>query len=200
MLVRYRMSSKVVTVEPQRSIADARALLARHHVRQLPVLRADRLVGIVTDRDLRAAPASAQTVGDVMTAKPFMTAPDTPVDEAARLLRTHKINALPVVDKTKLVGIVTATDVLAAFIELSGVAEPTYRVVVTADDRTLTPAMLSQIIQRTHGEVKWVHRDLKRKHVLHARLKTQRIDDVVTALEAAGFDVTGVVAPPRRNL
>ncbi|HUI27262.1 MAG TPA: CBS domain-containing protein [Candidatus Kryptonia bacterium] len=200
MLVRYRMSSKVVTIEPQRSIGDARRLLVRHRIRQLPVMRDDRLVGIVTDRDLRAAPPRAKIVSDVMTSKPFVTTPDTAVDEAARLLRVHKINALPVVEKGTLIGIVTATDVLGAFIDLSGVAEPTYRIIVRAADPTLTPATLRQVIERTRGEVKWVHHDPTRKRVLHARLKAQHIDDVVTAIEGAGFDVTAVVAPPRRRL
>ena len=200
MLVRYRMSSKLVTVAPRRSLADARALLAKHGIRQLPVLDGHRLVGIVTDRDLRGASARATVVGDVMTAKPFTVAPDTPVDEAARLLRMRKINAVPVVDKRTLVGIVTATDVLAAFVELSGVAEPTYRVVVEGRDRTVAPTTLGQVIQRARGEVKWVHRDQRRKHVWHARLKAKRIEDVVTAIEAAGFEVTAVIAPPRRRL
>ena len=197
MLVRYRMSSKVVTVEPQRSLADARRLLTKHRIRQLPVLRGPRLVGIVTDRDLRAAPAGARAAADVMTAKPFTIAPDVPVDEAARLLREHKINALPVVEKSKLIGILTTSDVLNAFIDLSGVAEPTYRLVLASESSKLAVSAIRPVIERAHGEVKWIHQDPRRATVAHVRLKTRRIDDVVTALEAAGLEVTTVIAPPR---
>ena len=64
MLVRYRMSPKVITVEPQQSLAEARSLLHRHNIRQLPVLRSGRLVGIITDRDLRGAGNKDATVAE----------------------------------------------------------------------------------------------------------------------------------------
>ena len=122
MLVRSHMSRRVITVEPQRSAAEVRGLLQRHRIRQLPVMRKGRLVGIVTDRDLRGVRDSKRSVADVMTAKPFVVSPTASVDEAARLLRSYKIGALPVVDGG--VGrIITASDLLDAFVRLS-VAEP----------------------------------------------------------------------------
>ncbi|HVN83903.1 MAG TPA: CBS domain-containing protein [Candidatus Binatia bacterium] len=197
MLVRYRMSSKVVTVGPQRPLEEVRRLLKQHRIRQLPVVREHRLVGIVTDRDLRGAPARARVAGDVMTRKPLATTPDTPVDDVARVLRTHKINALPVVEKGKVVGILTAGDVLSAFVELSGAAEPTYRLTLEGCSGARAPLLIRDVIERTRGELKWLHRDQRRATVMHVRLKTKRVEDVVDALEAAGLEVAALVAPPR---
>jgi acetoin utilization protein AcuB len=200
MLVRYRMSRKVVVVAPNCSLDAARALLRRHHMRQVPVLHRQQLVGIVTDRDLRAAPPPASTVKEIMADKPITIAPDAPVDEAARLLRIHKMNALPVVERRRVIGIITATDILNAFIELSGVAERTYRLEVDGPRRPRIEIDLRHLIEHMHGEVRWVHRDAQRRGRYHLRLKCRNIDDVVTALEAAGFEVCAVVAPPRQQL
>ena len=111
-----------------------------------------------------------------------------PVDEAARIMRSKKINALPVTEKNRLVGILTASDVLDAFVELSGVAEPTYLLVLD------TPAgkrgdECRRIIERNHGEVKWMWTAPRRPRETHVRLKTRRLGDIETALEAAGFEV-----------
>jgi len=200
MLVRNRMSHKVVTVEPPQSLADARALLHKHGIRQLPVVRRERLVGIVTDRDLRSAPAEAKTVADVMTAKPIAIGPNTPVDEAARVLRTHKIGALPVVESGNLVGILAGSDVLDAFVDLSGVAEPTYHLTLTGDGPDME-RRIRQVIDRERGELKWLHRNRRQQPAqVHLRLKARRIDDIVTELEAGGFEVQALVAPsPKRR-
>ncbi len=198
MLVRYRMSKKLKVVPPQRSLADARALLDRHRFRQLPVVRDGALAGIVTDRDLRAAPRTAKVVKDVMAAKPITISPDAPVDEAARVLRQHKVNALPVVEKHKLVGILTTSDVLDAFVELSGVAEPTFLLLLEVGRRP--DREVRRVIERVPAEIKWIHRDRQKPARVHVRLKARRIDDIVDALEGAGFEVCAMVVPPRRRL
>lgn len=84
-------------------------------------MRASRLVGIVSDRDLRGRGLSRQAAVDVMAARPVSIAPDASVDEAARIMRAHRISSLPVVEGKRPVGILTATDVLDAFVDLSGV-------------------------------------------------------------------------------
>ncbi len=199
MLVRDHMARKVVTTDPQRSVADARALLKRHRIRQVPVVRGGRLVGIVTDRDLRSA-AVTKPVAEVMTARPFTLAPDASVDEAARLLRTYKIGALPVVDGNELVGLITAADILDAFVQLTGVAEPTYRIALGVKRSKTDIARVRAIVERLNGELKWLHYDgEQRPPQIHLRLKVRRVDDVVTGFEAAGFDVLSVVAPARKR-
>jgi acetoin utilization protein AcuB len=199
MLVRDHMSRDVVTVEPQQSVEDVRKLFKRRRIRQAPVRQKDRLVGIITDRDVRSAKTATAKVANVMTAKPFIISPDASVDEAARMLRTYKIGALPVVAEKRLEGILTASDVLDAFVELSGVGEPTYRLVLSGKASKRSEARLRRIIDHNHGELKWLHYDAKqRPPETHLRLKVRRVDDVVTELEAAGFDVARVVSAPKR--
>jgi len=198
MLVVNRMSSRVVTVEPQLSLEAARALLQKHKIRQLPVVKQKKLVGIITDRDLRSAPTTVKTVGEIMTPKPLAIGPTASVDEAARVIRLHRIGALPVIDGSRLVGILSATDVLDAFIELSGVGEHTYRMAVSNVKGRQAQQKLRQIVV-DHGraELKWMHPDTKNTAKVHLRVKTRRVEDIVTALEAAGFDVDSVVAPAK---
>ena len=197
MLVRNRMSSKVITVAPQQPSAAARALLHRHRIRQLPVLHKGRLVGIITDRDLRSARAEDAKVADLMTPKPVVIGSNASVDEAARLLTAHKIGALPVVDGGKLVGILASSDVLTAFVDLSGVGEATYRIVISGAGGKLAERRVREVVTARHGELKWLHPDTRHPNKLHLRLKARRVDDVVTALEAAGFNVDALVAPAR---
>jgi len=198
MLVANRMSSRIVSVEPQQSLEDARTLLQKHKIRQLPVVKQKKLVGIITDRDLRSAPTTVKSVGEIMTPKPLVIAPVASVDEAARVIRQHRIGALPVVDGGRLVGILSATDVLDAFIDLSGVGENTYRIQVSGVKGRQAQQKVRQIvIDQVHAELKWIHPDTKNASRVHLRVKTRRVEDIVTALEAVGFDVEAIVAAPR---
>ena len=196
MIVRNQMSSTVITIDAGSHPDTARRLLARHRIRQLPVMRGRRLVGIVTDRDLHAARgATATSVAALMTPKPLVVAPDAAVDEAARLLRAHKIGALPVVERQKLVGILTVSDVLDAFVALSGVTEASYRLVITGAAPVAMERHLRHAVTRAHGELKWLHRSPRaRPPRLDARIKATHIDEVVEAVEAQDLEVLSVVA------
>jgi acetoin utilization protein AcuB len=122
MFVKDRMSERFVTVAPDATLAEARALLDRHRIRHLPVLERGQLVGIITDRDIRSA-ASASSPGQVevraaMTRDPITVIPETRVEEAAKLMVMHRIGGLPVLRGGELVGIITETDLLKAFVEI----------------------------------------------------------------------------------
>jgi len=197
MVVRDYMSSQVITVDRQCAIADARALLRKHRIRQIPVVHKDRLVGIVTDRDLRAALPATKTVSEIMTAKPTIIGPMAPIDEAARVLRKLKVGALPVVDGHKLVGIMTTVDVLDAFVEFCGVTEPTYHLMLAGSGVDMR-WRVRRVIDQKRGDLKWIYRD-RRSGRVHLRLKATNIDDIVSALEADGFDVSTILSPTRQR-
>jgi acetoin utilization protein AcuB len=135
MFVRDKMSRNVITIAPDQSLQMARERMHKHGIRRLPVVEHGKLIGIITDRDVRQAWASPATslsthellylldrltVAEVMTSKAFTVTPDTPLVEAARLLRDHKIGGLPVVEGSQVVGMITGTDLLEAFIEMFG--------------------------------------------------------------------------------
>ncbi len=127
MLVRNGMTKDPLTVDPGTSMFTAWKLMQDRRVRHLPVVSGGKLVGIVTDRDLRLAlpsPATSLdvyevnylleklTVSEVMTKRVISTTPYTPLEEAARTLLRHRIGALPVLEGERLVGILTRSDVL----------------------------------------------------------------------------------------
>ena len=187
------MSKRLVTVAPEDTIAGARALLEKHGIHHLPVVKEQRLVGIVTDRDVRGAAAKLRTVAEIMTAKPQAIGPDTFVDDAARRLRRHRIGGLPVVENGRLVGILTAADVLDAFVDLSGVRETTTQMIITGAKAGKAPDQVREAVRKARGEVKWLHRDDHDPSRLFLRLKSARVEDVEYALDAAGFTVTAII-------
>jgi len=190
------MTRDVLTVSPGQPIATAVAALERRDVRQAPVVAKGRLVGVVSRSDLASARPRARRVREVMTCAAVTVTPDTSVDEAAYLLRRRKVRSLIVTDRHKVVGILSVSDILDAFVGLSGVKEPTYRISVAAEVAKIAPARVRELVHRNHGDLKWLHVERKRGGgALHLRVRTRRIGDLLTALEAAGFEVTAVVAP-----
>jgi acetoin utilization protein AcuB len=115
MIVAELMTANPVTVEPSDTLEAARKKMESGRFRQVPVVDQQRLVGILTDRDVRRhAQRALSRVDEVMSAHPFSVHPSTPAEKAAHLLTTNKIGSLPVVEHNKLVGIITATDMLRA--------------------------------------------------------------------------------------
>lgn len=121
------MNRDLVTVDKQASLRRARRILDQHRIRHLLVVDGKRLVGIVTDRDLRQAAPSSKSpltiserqefmdelkVLEVMSRKLITASPTTTIREAARVMVQEKIGCLPVVDGNQLVGIVTQADLL----------------------------------------------------------------------------------------
>ena len=130
--VRDRMSPSPITINSEESLQTAMELLHKHNIRELPVVDHGELIGIVTDRDLREIAPSYPIFRDqqeiryylqnlkvarAMTADPLKISPETSLLEAAKILHTYRIGALPVVENGKLVGIISVTDLLKAFIE-----------------------------------------------------------------------------------
>jgi len=130
--VRDWMSRDPFTVAPSESLQAVIDLLRRRDIRAVPVVQAGRLIGIVTDRDVRQVAPSYPlfrdeeeirhytenlTVTAAMTADPMRVSPDATLVEVAKLLETYRISSLPVVDGEVLVGMISVTDLLRAFIE-----------------------------------------------------------------------------------
>jgi len=130
--VRDLMTPTPLSVSPNTPVNEARALMQRHRIRHLPVLEDGRLVGIVSDRDIRLvlpSPATSLsvheigylltrlTVGEIMTYFPVTIGADRLMAEAIKRMLAYKVEALPVVEHDKLIGIVTRTNLLQAFLQ-----------------------------------------------------------------------------------
>ncbi len=207
MLVRDWMTPDPVTITPDTPVLEAIKLLKEKGFRRLPVLENERLVGIVTDKDLKdAMPSKATTlsvwelnyllskltVSEVM-AKPVITVQaEEPLEEAALLMEEYKVGGLPVLDGNKLAGIITITDVLRAFIEVMGMKEGGVRITFDVPDR---PGALAQAAQAvppanivsvaTAGK----HDGLRR---IVMRVTGEGAEKVPERLEAAGEKVIDV--------
>ena len=132
MRVREIMTGALITVRPDTPVLDARHLMLQRRIRHLLVTsESGELMGIVTDRDIRLnLPSQATslsvweinhlltrlTVATVMTGSVITLGPDREARDAAQLMLDHQIGALPVMDDGHLVGIVTETDLLRAFV------------------------------------------------------------------------------------
>ena len=154
MIVRDVMQAHVVSATTETPMSHLARVLQRRGLRHIPIVDDGKLVGIVSDRDIKQATASAAasadgpardrlvdglTAGQVMTRGVITIGPMFGVEDAARLMATRKISALPVTEEDRLVGIVTETDVLHLFVRALGVLEPSSRVEVAMEpgDQTL---------------------------------------------------------------
>lgn len=116
-----RMTKTPVTVSPNDTLAQAQERLRSGGFRQMPVVDNKRLVGIITDRDIRryGRHSAVAKVQSAMTNELVTASPQMPLEEAARLLLRHKIGGLPVIEKDELVGILSTSDILQAFVDLA---------------------------------------------------------------------------------
>jgi acetoin utilization protein AcuB len=131
------MSKNIITVDENESMHGAMKLLKEHDIHMLPVMKKGKLVGIVTDRDLKKASASDATTLEIhelfylltlikvkdLMAKEVITVPaDFTVEETAQVLQINKISGVPVVNiEGQIVGTITKTDLFRVLISLTGV-------------------------------------------------------------------------------
>jgi acetoin utilization protein AcuB len=209
MLVEKRMKRDPITIGPEDSFRHAMTLIRQKGIRHLPVLDGNRLVGIVTDRDIRQASPSPATsleihelhyllekvkIHEIMTKKVHSVTPATPVEEAARLMLQHKIGGLPVLEEGRLVGIITETDILSAFVEVMGIQHEQTRLELVLEDRPGAFLEVCRIIQEQGGDIVSVvtatanHRGEQTK-VLIFRLEGVQVDPLVKNLESGGHTV-----------
>lgn len=193
------MHGPAVTIPVNTSLAEAYRVMQHHDIRHLPVLHQDHLVGIVTDRDLRyatsvlyPAPFNEEAeVSHVMARNVITTTPLDPVEEAARLMRRHKIGCLPVTEGPVLAGIITGTDLLDAIIRLTGLQKPTGRIAVQLPDQ---PGQLARLTAFVDAQDVNIHSVLTYPKANKQTLVILRVDTLNTrglaeALRASGVHV-----------
>lgn len=151
MFVYKHMTANPVVVHPRTTVAEASEIMRQHKFRRLPVVDNGRLVGIVTDRDLREVSASPATslsifelnyllskmqIKDMMKTRVITIAAEATIEEAALLMYEHKIGGLVVTDAAQqVVGVITESDIFRAFVNIMGLPQGKVRLTLVFDDR-----------------------------------------------------------------
>jgi acetoin utilization protein AcuB len=188
------MTPNPVTVAPSDTLQAAQEKMEVGRFRQVPVVDKERLVGILTDRDTRQliGQLAHTRVEAVMSTHPFTVDPSTPVEKAAHLLITNKIGGLPVVEDGKLVGIITATDMLRVLEAVLG-AEGSSRIDLNLEGSGEIAAATSlvQTICPLLGIGTYRRRNAERE-VLYLRVSSTSAQRAADTLKEYGFKVLAV--------
>jgi acetoin utilization protein AcuB len=209
LLVRDWMTGNLVTLSPKASVAEALTLCRERRIRHIPIVEEGRLIGIVSDRDLRdASPALGDAerastlqeirVGDVMTQEVSTTVPEESIENVAQEMYELKIGSLPVVaeeDEEKLLGIVTSSDVMRALVTLAGLPEPGYRIEVRAPNRAGILVEVAGKFQDLGADIFSVLSDPDQRsgnRTMVFQLVSADPSSVMEGLKMAGYEVSWV--------
>ena len=166
MLVKGWMTSDVMTIDEDTSMMKASQIMKENNIRRLPVMRKGKLVGMITDRDIKeASPSKATTldvhelyyllselkVKDIMSKNVFTVGPEETVEKAAVKMLEHRISGLPVVnDKGKVVGVITQGDIFKVLVSLTGIYRGGIQFAFNLEDRPGSIKEVGDMI-RKHG-------------------------------------------------
>jgi acetoin utilization protein AcuB len=199
MLVSQIMSTKIVTISPDKQVGQALKLMQKHKIRHLPVMTKNRMVGWITSRDLReillASMLEEIKVGDVMVQAPLSVTPDTDVEEAARLIHEHKIGGMPVVEGDRLMGVITMQDLISAFITMLGLLKSSSRLDLLLDNHPEALDAASRLIKEAGGKIVNVALGPLKgdKRPYYFRLEKANLEPIVGTLKEQGYVVLDTI-------
>lgn len=208
MFVSRSMTQPVITVDQETSIFEAQEIMSKNNIRHLPVIDSDqRLIGIVTDRDIRSAlpysyfkrslsqkekeKLSWLKVADIMSKEPVSISPTYTIQDALLVIQNSKVGALPVIDEDrKLTGIISVRDLLRAFINVLGIGEPGTLLCILVEEKVgqlkkIVDAITAENI--SFGSVLVARYWDENKRAVFPYLLTQNVARVKKKLEQMGF-------------
>jgi len=197
--VKNWMNKNVITITPDAGLKDAIEIMHYHSIRHLPVIDQDEMLGFVTESNLRqyllTDLVNELTMADLMIINPITIDPNASIDSAARLIYQYKIGGLPVLEKRKLVGIITITDILGAFIELLGLLEDSTRLDIVLNEKQGSIDDVLKLIRNLGGKTISVGVDTQssRKKVYYIRLEKVEIEPIIKAIEEMGHKVLSLI-------
>ncbi len=205
MIVEQMMNTNILTLQPTHSIKDAINLLLENKIRHLPITNKEgQVVGVLSDRDIKDATPSnlidnqqhdiyATPIEEIMTKNPLIGHPLDFVEEVATIFYDQKIGCLPIVSSGKLVGIITETDLLYKYIELTGAHQPGSQIEVRVPNK---PGILFEVSKVFHDHQSnvlsvLVYPDLQNDEnkILVFRVKTMNPLGIIEDIRKEGFDV-----------
>lgn len=209
MFVGRRMTRNPITVTGEMSVLSARNLLREKNIAQVPVVEGQRLIGIVTDRDIRKNTASPATtlsvhelnyllsqmkVKEIMTRDVLTVSPGTTIEEAVLRINRKRVNGLPVVEGDRLVGIITTCDLLNVLLEVIGMEGPSSRFEIIIRSGTGEIVKITGIINSLGLSVismfTCMNREEEGTRCLVLRVNTDDTGELQRKLEAEGYRLT----------
>ena len=206
MFVSESMAKKVITIDQESNILFARELMKQNQIRHLPVVEKNgRLIGIITDRDLRSAlpslllydsreekeKLSRIKVKDIMTKDPMTVLPTYTIQDVLLLIQKARVGALPVVNENGILkGIIGVRDMLRAFINVLGIGEPGTLLCILVEDRIGTMKRIVDAITEegiSFGSILVARYWDKGKRAVFPYLLTQDVSRVKKKLQQKGF-------------
>lgn len=196
MKINALMIPEPITITETASITEALELMKVNSIRHLPVVSTDNLLcGFVTLADLKQGLIPSMvgdvSLADLMIRDPIAVGPDDDIEIAAQLIYKHKISGMPVVQSNRLVGIITESDILRAFIDMMGILTGSSRIDVVMKDAPGAFNEALQIINDTGGDIINVGMTAQQtsRRIYYFRLAACKTDILKTALEEQGFEV-----------
>lgn len=211
MFVESRMTANPITINSTTTIADASEIMRNNKFRRLPVVDGGKLVGIVTDRDLRAVSASPATalsifelnyllakmkIKDIMQKQVVTISAGATVEEAAILMYNHRIGGLVVVNEHGIVaGVITETDIFKSFVDIMGLVDGKTRLTLHLADRVGVLHEISEVFTAMNinitSMVSYALADGKIEMIIRADIA--ETEELEKALAAKGYPISHVV-------
>jgi len=210
MRVRDFMSTNVVAVDEKTSIHDAKKIMEAHKIRRLPVMRKDKLIGLVTERMLlEASPSPAtslsihelhyllakMTVKDIMVKNPHTLSPDTPAEEAMQLGQEMGYGGFPIVEDGRLVGMVTESDIVRIMTRVLGVRGKGKRIDIKVNKDFGNMRRIMDILDSKKTvllSLMTLQPEENNDWMIFIRISTDDAGPIADELKSAGFNVTYV--------
>ena len=205
------MSTNVVSVDEKTLIDDARKIMEVHKIRRLPVMKKDKLVGLVTKHMLlEASPSPAtslsihelhyllakMTVKEIMVKNPFTISPDMPAEEALQVGQEKGYGGFPVVENNRLVGMVTESDIVRIITRVLGVREKGKRIDIRAANEFGNMKKIMGILDKNKtvllSMMTLPPEEWEKDWLVVLRLKREDADPIAKELKSSGFNVTYV--------
>lgn len=210
MYVKNRMTANPYTIAFDAPITEVIELMREKNLKRVPVVHRDRVVGMITDGDLqKVSPTKATTlsiyelnyllaktkVSDAMTKNVISISPDALLEEAAVLMRENKISSLAVEKDSKLVGIITESDIFDAFIDLLGFRDVGSRITIEAVDAPGVLADITEIFKELDSNITHIaaYRGAGGYSDVVIRTNTINTDELEKKLKEHGYQIENVI-------
>ncbi len=196
MKIKSLMSKTLITISEDATISEAIELMKINSIRHLPVIQPDMMLkGFVTMADLKQGLIPSMlgdlTLDDLMIKDPITVGPDDDIEMAAQYIYKHKIGGMPVVSGYRLVGVITGTDILRAFIEMMGILTASSRIDVVLGDEPGSFNRAFKVISDSGGDIISVGMTGQQtsRRISYFRLTSCKTTGITAALEKNGFEV-----------